>query len=194
MSQLPADPKKIKSRIARYEREMLKEYEIHHFIDDGSGKRYLLGPLYLLLGDTTGAIKSFAWFDHMFPDDSGEPAHTLCWALTLHHAGDLAGASHKLRQAMLSNLYLLPMLLGRKQPYLNIWHGSSDAEQEYLQYIPTEIWNLWDAGSLQWAQALYESPAFQQVRARYIEIYAQLRNEPVGPRRSQLVAEAFALR
>jgi len=194
MSQLPIEPKKIKARIARYEREMRKEYETYHFIDDGSGKRYLLGPLYLLLGDTAGAIKTFAWFDRMFPDDCGEPAHTLCWALALQRTGDLSGAAHKLRQAMLSNLYLLPMLLGQKQPCLNIWHGSSDAEKEYLQDIPAEIWNLWDAGALQWAQAQYESPAFGQVRARYIEIHAQLRNEPVGPRRSQLVAEASALR
>jgi hypothetical protein len=35
---------------------------------------------------------------------------------------------------------------------------------------------------------------FERIRTRYIEIHAQLQTEPVGTRRSQLVAEAFALR
>ncbi len=194
MSQFPTDPKKIKAQITRHERELRKEYETHRFIDDSSGKRYLLGPLYLLLGDVAGAVKSFAWFERMFPDDMGEPAHTLCWTLALYRAGDMPGASHKLLQTMLSNLYLLPQLLGHKQPHLNIWHGSNSDEKAYLQYIPPEIWKLWDAGALQWVQVQYESAEFERVRTRHIEIYGQLQTEPVGTRRSQLVAEAFALR
>ena len=194
MSQFPTDPKKIKAQITRYERELRKEYETHRFIDDGYGKRYLLGPLYLLLGDVAGAVKSFAWFDKMFPDDMGEPAHSLCWTLALYRAGDMTGACHKLLQTMLSNLYVLPQLLGRKQPRLNIWHGSNISEPAYLEYIAPELWKLWDAAALQWAQTLYESAEFVRVRTRYIEIYGQLQTGPVGARRSQLVAESFALR
>ena len=103
MSLFPTDPQKIKTQITRYERELRKEYETHRFIDDSSGKRYLLGPLYLLLGDVAGAIKSFAWFEQMFPDDMGEPAHTLCWTLGLYRAGDKTGATQKLLHTMLSN-------------------------------------------------------------------------------------------
>ncbi|MGC1376681.1 MAG: hypothetical protein WA821_10670 [Anaerolineales bacterium] len=44
MSLFPTDPKKIRAQITRYEREMHREYESHRFIDDGYGKRYLLGP------------------------------------------------------------------------------------------------------------------------------------------------------
>ena len=194
MSLFQTDPKKIKAQISRYERELRKEYETHRFIDDSSGKRYLLGPLYLLLDDVAGAVKSFAWFEQMFPDDMGEPAHTLCWTLALYRAGDMTAASHKLLQTMLSNLYLLPQLLGHKQPRLNIWHGSNSEEKAYLQYFPSEIWKLWDAGALQWAQDQYESAEFERVRTRYIEIHGQLQTEPVGARRSQLVAEAFAFR
>lgn len=194
MSLFPKDPKKIKAQITRYERELRKEYETYQFIDDSYGKRYLLGPLYLLLGDVAGAIKSFAWFEQMFPDDMGEPLHTLCWTLVLYRAGDKTKASQKLLHTMLSNLYLLPQLLGHKQPRLNIWHGSNIEEQAYLQYIPSEIWELWDAGALQWAQVQYESAEFERIRTRYIEIHAQLQTEPVGTQRSQLVNEAFALR
>ena len=194
MSQFPTDPKKIKARITRYERELCKEYETHRFIDDSSGKRYLLGPLYLLIGDLAGAVKSFAWFELMFPDDGGEPAHLLSWALALYRTGQLDKASPKLRQAMLSNLYVLPHLLGREQSRLPIWPGSNWDTQDYLQFIEPEIWALWDAAAVRWAETLYDSVEFVRVRTRYIEIYEQLQTEPVGARRSQLVAEASALR
>ena len=194
LSQLPTDSRKIKVQITRYERELRKEYEGLRFYDDSSGKRYLIGPLYLLLDDVAGAVKSFTWFEQMFPGDMGEPAHLLCWTLALYRSGDLVGASNKLLQTMLSNLYLLPELFGQTQPRLKIWHGSNIEEETYLHYIPPEIWKLWDAKALQWAQAQYERPEFESVHARYIEIHDQLQTTPVGTKRSQLVAESFALR
>ncbi len=53
MYQYPQEPKKIRERINRYERKLRKEYEKFGSISDGYGKRYLLGPLYLVLGDLT---------------------------------------------------------------------------------------------------------------------------------------------
>jgi len=194
MYQFPKEPKRITERIKRYERELRKEYEKFGFISDDSGKRYLLGPLYMMLGNTAGAVRSFEWFEQTFPDDMGEPFHCLCWALALYRSGDRVGASRKLLQAMLSNLYLIPHLLGMKQDRLNIWHGSNWAEKDYLEFAPPEILGLWDQQALEWAKETYQSPGFRQVCARYIEIHEQLRHEPVGPRRSQLVREAFELR
>lgn len=193
MSLFPTDPKKIKAQITRYERALQKEYEMYQFIDDSNGNRYLVGPLYLLMGDVVGAVKSFAWFERMFPDDIGEPGQLLCWALALYRAGDEAGAARKLRKAMLANLYLLPHLFKRPQPTLSIWHGSNWQAASYLREIAPEYWGLWDAEALAWAERVYESTEFLQVRTRYIEIEEQLKNEPVGPRRSELVAEASAL-
>jgi tetratricopeptide (TPR) repeat protein len=193
MYQFPKKPKKIRQRIRRYEREMRKEYERFGFIDDGYGKRYLLGPLYLILGDLPGAIATFEWFARMFPDDMGDPFHYLCWALALYRSGDIAGASAKLHQAMLSNLYLIPHLLGIAQETLDIWHDSNLAEKDYTLGAPPEIWALWDEPALAWARETYERPAFCRVRARYIEIYRQLQSEPPGPKRSHLVDEAMAL-
>ena len=194
MSQFPKEPKKIRELITRYERELRKESEKFGFIDDSSGKRYLLGPLYLLLDDLAGAVKSFEWFERTFSDDIGEPLHSLCWTLALYRSGNVAGASRKLLQTMLSNLYLIPHLLGLEQNKLNIWHGSNLSEKEYLQYAPPEIWTLWDPPALQWAKETFEGQEFGRIRARYIEIHEQLRDERPGPRRSQLVAEAFNLR
>jgi hypothetical protein len=194
MSALPENPKKIKQRISRYERDLRQEQQRFGAIDDGGGKRYLLGPLYLLAGDLSGALRSFAWFEKTFPDDSGDPFHTLCWTLALYQSGDLAAATRKLRHTMLSNLYLIPHLLGLDQPELAIWHSSNLDRKAYLQDAPPGIFALWDQDALHWLETTYHSPAMAQVRARYIEIFAQLKVERPGPTRSRLVEEAFRLR
>ena len=193
MSRLPKDPTKIRERIKRYERELRQELKNFGAIDDGSGKRYLLGPLYMLLEDTKGALKSFEWFEKTFPGDMGEPEHYLCWTLALYRSGNIAAASQKLLQTMLSNLYLIPHLLGFEQPELDIWHGSNIDQKDYLGYIPSEFLALWDEAALQWAKETYRSPKLSQVRERYIEIYRQLKDERPGPKRSELVKEAFRL-
>jgi len=107
---IPKDPKKIKERIRRYERALKAEIRTFGALDDSAGKRYLLGPLYMLLGDIPGAMKPFASFDQTCPDDTGEPFQYLCWSLALYRSGKLEAASKKLRRTMLMNLYLLPHL------------------------------------------------------------------------------------
>lgn len=193
MSLFPKDPKKIRSRIKSYERSLRQEEKQTGFISDGYGKRYLLGPLYLLLGDNDGALKSFAWFDETFPDDTGEPMQYLCWTLALYHSGNMDAAVNRLCQTMLSNLYLVPALIGVEQDVLDIWHGSNLAEKMYLEYVPLEIFELWDEDALRWATETYNRFDVQLVRERYIAIYRQLTTEPVGPKRSRLVKEAFQL-
>jgi hypothetical protein len=194
MYQFPQEPKKIRARIKRYERELRQELETYGFIRDGYGKRYLLGPLYLLMDDLEGALESFEWFEQNFPDDAGEPVHYLCWTLALYRSGDRKRAVDKLRQTVLSNLYLIPYLLGRDQDELDIWHGSNYEEKGFLGYVPREIWVLWDVPALHWAAETYDSPELSLVRERYIEILRQLKSEPRGPRRNELVDELFRLR
>jgi hypothetical protein len=193
MTQFPDEPKKIKAQIARYERALREEQKRYGNIDDGYGKRYLLGPLYMLLGDEIGAVRSFEWFDQTFPDDIGDPIQYLCWTLALYRTGDTAGAVRKLRDTMLSNLYLIPHLLGEDQEELDIWHGTNIAEKGYLEYWPPEIWALWDDAALEWVRETYDSEEFRRVRGRYIEIREQLNSEPPGPRRSRLVDEMYRL-
>ena len=142
MFEFPKEPKKIRARIRRYERKLRKEYEATGFYSDGYGKRYLLGPLYLLMGDLDGALKSYEWFAQTFPDDIGDPVQYLCWALALYRSGNLAEATLKLRQAMLSNLHLLPRLLGIEQDELDIGYYSNLFQKEDVEYIPPEIWAL----------------------------------------------------
>jgi hypothetical protein len=194
VNQLPKDPKKIRQRLRRYERELRKEYEKFGAIHDGSGKRYFLGPLYMLLDDLPGALQSFEWFEQNFPDDVGDSFQYLCWTLALYRSGDLAAATLRLQQTMLLNLYVIPHLLGEELAELDIWHGSNVAQKEYVEYIPPELFELWDEEALQWAKETYHSPKLDQVRERYIEIHRRLKEERPGLRRSKLVQEAFTLR
>ena len=194
MYTFPQGPQKIRTRIRSYERSLRQEKKRFGFINDGSGKRYLLGPLYLLMGDTEGALKSFAWFEKTFPDDSGDPLHLLCWTLALYRTGKQEQATAKLRQTMLSNLYLIPRLLGTEQDEIDMWHGSNLSEKDYIETFPDELFALWEPAALQWADEVYSSESMQRIRQRYIEIYHQLESEPVGPKRSQLVQEAFELK
>ena len=193
MNDLPSDPRKIRARIRRYERTLYKEKELSGFYRDGYGKRYLLGPLYMLMGDQEGALRSFDWFDSEFSDDCGEPGHSLCWTLILHRAGDEQGATRKLLHTVLLNLHIVPRLLGQSIEELDIWHGSSDEHSWHLQYIPEEYFSIWNDEERAWISDLHRSPVIQEPRARHIDIHRELRNLPPGPRRSQLVREASAL-
>jgi hypothetical protein len=94
---------------------------------------------------------------------------------------------------MFSNLYLLPRLLGSPIAELDIWHGSSDAEPSYVEHIHEPYFRLWTAAERKWAVGLYQSPGFQSVRERYIEISRALDTTPPGPVRSRLVKEMHEL-
>ena len=186
---IPDVQKKIKAKIRRYERSLRNEQTEHGFISDGYGKRYLLGPMYMQLGNIEGALESFEWFQRTFPDDVGEPFQYLCWALVLFGVGKLDAAKKKLVQTMLMNLYLVPHLLNIEIPRLEIWHGSNMEEPEYVEYLPEKHLDLWDENALDWAKSVYENPRVQQILEKCVSIRSRLKHEPPGSIRRQLVAE-----
>jgi hypothetical protein len=187
------DPRKIRARLRSYERKLQKEKKERGFISDGAGKRYLIGPHYMLLDDNAGALTAFQWFEKEFADDVGEPGHLLCWSLALNRAGNEIGAAKKLRQTMFSNLYVVPHLLRSPIKELDIWHGSNHAESSYLEWIPEAYYELWTEAEREWAAGLYESPGFQSVRARCIGIRRALDTVRPGPERTRLVKELHGL-
>ena len=52
---IPSDPKKIRSRIRSCERKLRRGRDEDGDYDDGAGKRFLLAPLYMVMGDGAGA-------------------------------------------------------------------------------------------------------------------------------------------
>jgi len=189
----PTDPKRIRERIRRYERALKKELE-SGYGGDGYGKRFLLGPLYMLMGDVDGALASFDWYEKAYPDDGGEPYQYLTWALALFRGDRRQEAFNKLYQTMLENLYLVPFLLGRNPQPLDIWHGSNLGWIEYAVEIPRELLSLWDDVALQWAREVSKNPVVVEKVARYVAIHGELKSEPRGARRTALVNEALALK
>ena len=139
MLDFPEDPKKIRARIRRYERKLRGEKADFGMINDGAGKRYFLGPLYLLMSDLEGAIDAYRWYEAEFPDDSGEAGHHLCWSLALYRSGDKDAARSKLQHTMLLNVYLIPELLDEPQEEIEMWHGCNRSEIQYLEYVPEEF-------------------------------------------------------
>jgi len=184
-----SEQQKIRSRLRSYERKLRQEKNRFGCYHDGAGKRYQIAPHYMLLCDNEGALAAFEWLEQEFNDDVGTPDHSLCWSLALHRAGNEIGAAKKLRRAMLSNLYLLPHLLGKPIAELDIWYGSNDAEPSYLHHIPEPYLELWTDEEREWASGLYESAGFRAARERYIEISRLLNTTPPGAERNRLVEE-----
>lgn len=192
MYRFPTDVKQIRARIRRYERAL--ELELNHEIGrDGYGKRFLLGPLYLLAGDVAGALAHFAWFEEAFPDSCGEPYQYLMWSLALYRGNRRREACIKLYQTMLQNPYLIPHLLGDQPRPLQIWHGTNLAEPEYALDAPTELLALWNAEERAWARQVSEHPVVVCRTKRYVEIHRALLDEPRGRRRNALVNESCEL-
>jgi len=159
MSFFPVDPPRIRQRIRRYERLLAKEVEDFDRISDGYGKRYLLGPLYMLLGDVDGALASYRWFEATFPHDVGHPMHLLCWSLALYRSGQEQAAARKLRRLIQSNSLILPRLLDGKSPDLSLDQDEHIRKILELEDVPPEIYALWDEAALTWARAVGASPA-----------------------------------
>ena len=191
--QVPKDAKKIKERIRRYERALEQEKRRLGNYRDGSGKRFLLGPLYMILGDLEGALTSFAWFEAAFPDSADEAPQVLCWSLALHRAGQDMKARWMLRWTMLANLYILPQLLDMEVRRHDMWHGSNTSEPSYLGWVPEEYWALWSDAERQWAGRLWQCGEFREARERYIELGHTLKSLPPGPERSRIVQEMSRL-
>ncbi|MBT3629726.1 MAG: hypothetical protein HOB84_07700 [Candidatus Marinimicrobia bacterium] len=185
--------KKIKATIARYRRLLNKEWKDHNFISDGAGKRFMIGPLYLRIDDTKGAMAHYKWFEKMFDGDSGEPFHRMGWTLTLHRSGFDNAAERMLLIAMLKNLYLFPILFGEDPPVVDGWQGSNWEVLEYITDAPKWMLNLWTADELSWAKSIYYSDQAVKIRERYITINQFLELERPGEKRSELVEESMKL-
>lgn len=193
MLNFPKTEKKIRSRISSYKSSLNKEMKIYGYISDGAGKRYLLFWLYFALGDLKKFEEYISWYIKEFPDDVGEPAQKLCWALGLRRMENVAEAKHMLAELMLSNLYLIPKLLGEDVEEYDIWHSSNYEHLNYFDYIPEELIALVSPEDLTWISEQYQSFVFRRIRKKYIEVYGQLKHVKELEKRKALLKESRSL-
>jgi len=191
---LPSDPKKLRTKLRNWERTLEKEKERFGDYGDGYGKRFMLGPFYMILGDLEGALRSFVWFSDNFGDDNGDASQYACWALALHRTADEAGAKRKLRQVMFSNIYLIPALLGKEIKIHDIWHGSNLEVPSHINWIPDEYFDLWSEDELKWLESCWQSDEFRQIHETIIELGRKIKYLSRGFERSQALDALYELR
>ena len=175
---------KIRSQLSAFKRE-------YGFIDDGNGSRYYLFYLYFLLGDNRRSSEYIRWYKQSFPTDMGEPIAFLCWALILHRMGK--EGDFILARTMISNLYLIPHLLGEEIERIDMWHSCSDEDPDYIDWLPGQIREAITEEDLGWIRERYNSVPFIRVRDRYIAINKELETLPRGEKRSALADEELHL-
>jgi hypothetical protein len=193
MTNNPNAEKKIKTKISSYKSGMSREKKIYGSINDDAGKRYILFSLYLLLNDFKKSEEYFKWYEKEFEDDSGEPVQKLCWAVSLYRMGKLDQAEYRLADLMLSNLYVIPKILGRDIKEYDIWHSSNEKFIDYFDYFSIEVLEALTQEDKNWIEELYDSFVFQRIRQRHIEIYRELQNIDDIKIRRKLIDEAYRL-
>jgi len=181
------DRKKLRAKIRRYEKTLKSGDR------DRYGKRYLLGQMYLVMGDLKGALQSFQWYDETYPNDIGDPHQYHFWGLALLQNKNYKEATIKMRQAMFMNLYIIPFFIGLDQEDYPIWHGSNLAGKEYAYYMPELLLDLWRKEDLEWLIEFYNNSTIKQDREEFIRLGTQLNGERPGPKRSEVLKKMRAL-
>lgn len=193
MFKFPKTEKGIRSKISSFQSAFKKEKKKYGDISDGSGNRYVLFCLYFVLDDLKESEDYFAWYENEFSDDVGEPIQKLCWALSLLRMGKAGEAKYRLADLMLSNLYLIPFILGQKVEKNDMWHASSDQDMSYVKYLPEEVRANIKQSEIDWMKTLYDSSEFRRIRKRYIEIFHKLQNIKEIKARTVLLDESRSL-
>ncbi len=190
---IPKRTSTIKNHIVQFEKQLKSEKRKFGCYDDSGGIRYLIGSYYMLAGDTEGALTHFKWFQNNFPDDCGEPGQYLSWTLALLKSGDTGKAYIKFLHTLFMNPFVIARIIGIRYelPYLP---SSNIPTEEWAEWVPVEIYNLWDADAALWLKESFYSDTTQKLLTRFYDLEKQLENEPVGARRNQLVTEVFDMR
>ena len=179
---------KVKLKIGKYKKALAADKrnwggEYH----DGQGIRYIIPALYIKISDYKGGLKYFAWFDKNFPDDSGYPIFLFEWTFVLFKCGKLLEAENKAHITFFSNTYLLDKFLGKKPLQLD---KNESSNWEYESLVEHFIYTSKDTEFTEfgeWVETVLQSCIFLDKANEFIELERQLKDEPVGKRRSEIV-------
>ena len=179
---------KVKIKIEKYKKALSDDKKhwggFHH---DGQGLRYLIPELYIQIKDYKGGLRYLNWFDKNFPDDSGYPIFLFEWAFILFKREKLLDAEQKLHSTFFSNTYLLDKFLGKEFLELDKNESSSWEFVSLTDNFPYKKDNLEFIKFAKWVSEILQTRIFLDKANKFIEIEQQLKTEPVGPMRSELV-------
>jgi hypothetical protein len=163
------------------------------YYHDGRGLRYMPPELYLKMQDYTGSLRYFNWFDKNFPEDSGFPTFLFEWAITFFKTKRLKLAENKVKHTFYSNTYLLDKFLDKELLQFN---KSEDSNWQYEQLVDDFKYSKNQEEMkdfAEWLNAYMKSEDFLEFANELIEIKAELKDEPVGKKRSYLVNKEYEL-
>ena len=189
----PQEPSKIKQRIRNYERSLKKEKKEFGDYHDGYGKRYLIGPLYMLANDLQGALDHFNWYEKTFHDDSGHYWQYLCWALACLRNKDYKVATQKFYRIVFIHYYFLPVFLN-EEIEMPIEDEFDEYQKSEAYDTPPELIDLWQENEIEWAKKVYNHPEIKGNRLKYIELKNIIKKLPIGDKRNRLLEQQSSIR
>jgi hypothetical protein len=154
---------------------------------DGQGIRFAIPEQYIKIKDYKGGLKYLNWYNKNFPDCAGYPLFLFEWTFILFKCDKLEEAELKAHRTFFSNTYLFDRFLGNelKQLDKNI---SSNWELDYIiKSFKYKKENSEFSEFAIWLETILNTTTFLNKVAEFVEIESQLKKEPVGPKRSDLV-------
>jgi len=161
---------------------------------DGQGIRYIISEQYLKIKDYKGALRYFNWFEKTFPDDSGYPIFLFEWTFTLFQNRKLQDAEKKAHLTFFSNTYLFDKFLGKEPLQLDKNESSNWEFESLVQHFHYSSKDTEFFAFAEWLETILQSRTFLDKANEFIELERQLKDEPVGKRRTQIVNRIYKIK
>lgn len=186
---------RVRQKIEKYKKALAEDKRFwggqYH---DGGGIRYIIPEQFIKIQDYKGGLRYLNWFDKNFPEDSGYPVFLFEWTFILFKCSKLKQAEEKAHQTFFSNTYLFDKFLGKEQLELDKSENSSwelASIAEYFNYTYKEIEFKEFA---RWIETVLSSRTFLDKANEFIKIKQQLKHEPVGKKRSELIEKSSKIK
>ena len=181
---------RVRKKIEKYKKALKADKKYWGgYYHDGAGIRYAIPNLFIKIIDYKGGLKYLNWFDKNFPDDIGDPIFLFEWTFILFKCGKLKEAEEKAHRTFFSNTYLWDIFLGKKLLNLDITESSSWEFQSIGNYFTYTSSDTEFIEFTSWIQGVLNNRRFLETVNEFVQIEQQLKTEPVGQIRSELVAK-----
>jgi len=181
---------RVRKKIEKYKKALKADKKYWGgYYHDGAGIRYAIPKLFIKIIDYKGGLKYLNWVDKNFPDDIGDPIFLFEWTFILFKCGKLKEAEEKAHRTFFSNTYLWDIFLGKKLLNLDITESSSWEFQSIGNYFTYTSSDTEFIEFTSWIQGVLNNRRFLETVNEFVQIEQQLKTEPVGQIRSELVAK-----
>ena len=178
---------KIKQKIRSLRSKLSAEKRKHGWYDDSYGNRYIIGGLYLKLGDYKLAKKYYDWFDKEFPDDIGFPEFNFGRIRTFYEFKNYKEGLSKLIDIETNNTYLIDVVLEKSIQHVDKWEWSNMATLEYAHKIKNDCQKHLTTEFKDWLERTTLSSKYQEYKQRIIESQIHLKTENSTEKRKELL-------